>query len=75
MEHEWWRLPGQRTAHAFAAGPGWMRSACGDVRWTTRLVRATGAGQCCRECAAAVSAGTTPEPALTEAEAAVAWGR
>lgn len=74
MEHEWYRLPGQSTAHAFAAGPGWMRSACGEVRWTTRLVRVERSARC-PACVVALTTDTVAGPAMTEAEAALAFGR
>jgi hypothetical protein len=74
--YEWWQDPDKGLAHAFPVGqPGWSRSACREVNWTARLGHATPRTPRCPDCLAAVLAGTIPEPAMSEGEAAMAWGR
>jgi len=79
MEHVWRRDPGERTMHAFVAGPGWMRSLCGALRWTTRLVHGDALTQQdvrpCAECVEALDARHPAEPVMVEGEAAEAFGR
>jgi hypothetical protein len=36
-EVAWKVRPGETTAHAFSAGPGWQRSVCREVRWTVAV--------------------------------------
>jgi len=36
-EVAWKVRPGDTTAHAFSAGPGWMRSACREARWSAAV--------------------------------------
>lgn len=74
--HTWWRGPGERVACAFADSPGWMRSACGDVRWSVVLIRVH-EGQHVRRCLAciiALTADAATEPVMSEAEAREAFG-
>lgn len=47
---DWKVLPGETTAHAFRDGPGWMRSACGDVRWTVLIQEPTDGSLRCGDC-------------------------
>lgn len=75
-EHTWYRGPGERVACAFASGPGWMRSACGDVRWSVVLIRVR-EGHRVRRCPACVMAlvtGIPAGPAMAEGEAREAFG-
>ena len=76
--HTWWWNPvGDRVAHAFAAGAGWMRSICGDMRWSVALVRVrpeSGISRC-PSCAVALTTGTPAAPGMSEGEAAEARGR
>jgi hypothetical protein len=69
MSATWWRFPGEREAHAFTEGPGWLRASCG-LRWTVRLVRVDRVGRRCPECAAGVPVGA----AMSEGEAREAFG-
>lgn len=72
----WWQHPSEARAHAFIDGQaGWSRSACLGLNWTVLLRRAGPRAWRCPDCTAAVADGQIPEPAMTEAEAAVAWGR
>ena len=71
----WYRLPDAPDAHAFVAGPGWMRSQCAAVRWTARLVRASSRSPLCPGCVAAVDARRPIEPVMDEAEARLVFGR
>jgi hypothetical protein len=35
----WWRYPGERIVHAFAAqGTGWQTSRCGAVQWSPEML-------------------------------------
>lgn len=36
-EVAWKVRPGDSTAHAFSAGPGWMRSVCREVPWSVTV--------------------------------------
>lgn len=75
-ELTWYRLPGEPDAHAFVAGPGWMRSACQTVRWTAALLPADPARRhCCPDCLAAIEARRPLEPVMDEAEARLVFGR
>lgn len=73
-ELSWHRSPDDGLAHAFVAGPGWMRAACG-VRWTVRLQPASSRAWLCGLCVAAVDARRPIEPVMDEAEAREAFGR
>ena len=75
--HTWWRAPGDRFAHAFVAGAGWMRSICGDMRWSVALVRVRPESgiRRCPSCVVALTTGTPVGPGMSEGEAAEAWGR
>lgn len=47
-----WKVqPGQAEAHAFSAGPGWMRSTCREVRWTVALQEPPEDASRCPSCA------------------------
>ena len=74
--HTWWRGPGERVACAFATGPGWMRSACGDVRWSVVLIRVRRDRPVrrCPGCVVALTTGAPAGPAMSEPEARDAWG-
>ena len=75
--HTWWRGPGERVACAFPTGPGWMRSACGDVRWSVVLIRVRQRHRVrrCPGCVVALTTGAPAAPAMSEPEAREAWGR
>jgi hypothetical protein len=73
-ELRWYRLPGKVRAHAFVAGPGWMRSLCLTVRWNVLLRPASSRVLLCRDCCAAIDARRPIEPAMEEAEAAAVFG-
>ena len=76
--HTWWWNPvGDRVAHAFVAGAGWMRSICGDVRWSVALIRVRPESgiRRCPSCVVALTTGTPAGPGMSEGEAAEAWGR
>lgn len=75
MDVTWWQHPSEARAHAFVATAGWMRSACHALNWTVLLRRATDRAWRCPDCIAALAEGTVPEPAMSEPEAAAAWGR
>ncbi len=74
--HTWWRGPGERVACAFATGPGWMRSACGDTRWSVVLIRVREGHRVrrCPGCVVALTTGVAATPAMNEPEARAAWG-
>lgn len=47
-----WKVnPGELEAHAFSAGPGWMRSVCRKERWSVLLVDAPDDATPCMDCA------------------------
>jgi len=75
-EHIWWRGPGERVACAFSNGPGWMRSACGDVRWSVVLIRVREGHRVrrCPSCVMALVTGIPAGPAMAEGEAREAFG-
>lgn len=63
---KWWRAA-DGFDHAFSAGSGWMRSRCGDVRWTVALTPALfGPSNPCPTCDLLVNG--------TEGEKAEAFG-
>lgn len=67
--HVWYRGPGERFACAFKAGPGWMRSACGDVWWSIALIRVREGHRIrrCPGCVVALTVGPLAGPAQTAA--------
>jgi hypothetical protein len=74
-EITWWQHPDEARAHAFVATAGWMRSSCRSIRWTVLLRSAGPRAWRCPDCVAAVAAGVAPESAMSEPEAAAAFGR
>jgi hypothetical protein len=75
-EHTWWRGRGERVACAFANGPGWLRSACGDVLWSVALLRVREGQRIrrCPGCVVALTTGASARPAMSEGEAREAFG-
>jgi hypothetical protein len=61
-EVAWKVQPGDTTAHAFSAGPGWMRSVCREARWTVAIQDPSEDAVACWTCWELV------EGALTESE-------
>lgn len=52
---EWKVRVGERVAHAFSTGPGWIRSICRAERWTVALVERTEDVGECTDCALLVT--------------------
>ena len=46
----WKVAPGSLDAHAFSSGPGWMRSACRQERWTAAIAEPPEDAKPCDEC-------------------------
>ncbi len=46
-----WKVrPGDTVAHAFSAGPGWMRSTCRQQRWSAAVQEPAEDAETCAEC-------------------------
>lgn len=48
--HTWFVPDGGTEAHAQPIGPGWLRSACREVRWTVKARQVTNADARCSDC-------------------------
>lgn len=47
-----WKVrPGDQVAHAFSAGPGWMRSVCRAVAWSAAVREPAEDATQCDDCA------------------------